>query len=54
MHICRYCNKEITKENSLYYTGGLGQKNVCKPCRRKVSKEYARKKAGRIKKNPLW
>ena len=54
LNICRYCNKEITKKNALFYTGGLGQKNVCKPCRRKVSSDYAKRKAKRIKENPLW
>ena len=25
LKICRHCDKEITKENALFYTGGLGQ-----------------------------
>jgi len=26
LKICRYCDKEITSKNALFYTGGLGQK----------------------------
>ena len=54
LNICRYCDVEITKENALFYTSGLGQKNICKPCRIKMSKDYARKKAERIKASPIW
>ena len=28
--------------------------NFCKPCRRTASRENSRKKAARIKANPLW
>ena len=54
LKICRYCDKEITSENALFYTGGLGQKNVCLHCRRKISSDYNKKKAKRKKNNPLW
>ena len=54
LKICRYCDKEITSENALFYTGGLGQKNVCLPCRRKISSDYNKKIAKRKKNNPLW
>ena len=54
LNICRHCDKEITKENALFYTGGLGQKNVCLPCRRKISSDYNKKIAKRKKNNPLW
>lgn len=52
--VCRYCSDAITKENALYYTGGLGMKNVCRDCLKKQSLKYAKKKAERIKASPLW
>ena len=51
---CRYCKKEISKENQLNYTGGLGNKTECKPCRRKISRDYAEKVRKKMKANPIW
>ena len=54
LNICRYCDVEITKENALFYTSGLGQKNICKPCRKQMSIDYNDKIAKRKKNNPIW
>ena len=47
--ICNKCNKEISKENLLRYTGAYGHRNICKPCRNKKSREYAKKKSDALK-----
>ena len=47
--ICNTCKKEISKENRIKYTGALGYRNLCKPCRNKKSKEYGKKKSDALK-----
>ena len=47
--ICSTCNKEISKENLLKYTGATGYRKICKPCRNKKSKEYGKKKSRALK-----
>ena len=36
--ICSTCNKEISKENLLKYTGATAYRKICKPCLNKKSK----------------
>lgn len=43
--ICNTCSKIISKENLVKYTGALGYRKICKPCRNKKSKEYGKKKS---------
>jgi len=51
--ICKSCGIFITKE--LQVRAGVNYiNNFCKPCRRTASRENSRKKAARIKANPLW
>jgi len=47
--ICGMCNKKVSKENKVRYSGGLGYRKLCKPCRNQKSKEYGRKKAEALK-----
>ena len=50
---CKSCGIFITKD--LQVRAGVNYiNNFCKPCRRTASRENSRKKAARIKANPLW
>ena len=47
--ICKTCNKKIEGKELVRYTGIGGYRNLCRTCRNKKSKEYARKKAEALK-----
>ena len=50
---CKSCGIFITKE--LEVRAGINYiNNFCKPCRRTSSRENSRRRAERIKSNPLW
>ena len=46
---CNKCMKKLSKENLVRYTGGLGYRKMCKPCRNKASKKTNRKKSEALK-----
>ena len=45
LKICKECKKEIQKKHLVRNGGYTGFQNVCRPCKRKQSREYQRKKA---------
>ena len=51
--VCNKCNNKITAENREFSSIG-GFRKTCKPCLRKIGKEFNRKKQQTIKNNPLW
>ena len=54
MKLCRKCKKEITYKNRIKYYNYPGIQKICKPCRRKETRDHNRRKYEAIKKNPLW
>ena len=49
LKICKECKKEIQKKHLVRNGGYTGFQNVCRPCKRKQSREYQRKKAKAMK-----
>ena len=47
--ICNTCKKIVKGKELVRYTGIGGYRNLCRTCRNKKSKEYARKKAEALK-----
>ena len=47
--VCNTCKKVIAKELLVKYSGVGGYRKMCRICRNKLSKEYARKKSEAMK-----
>ena len=51
---CKHCKKKISKENRLYFTGGLGVKKECRPCVRENARKAYLEKKKKMKEHSLW
>ena len=51
---CNKCNKLISRENRVKYTGARGYQKACRVCINKQGLKNSRKRQKALQDNPLW